>query len=159
MTRAFLLVIFLAAGGCTTVGTEPNEPFSVFLDRVDSAQLELQHGRPDAYKALWSRRPDVTLAGGFGGNFEQGWDRVSQRLEWASSQFKSGRSEIERIASSTSGSLGYLVQTEHLYFTSATSNTPVERRYRVTMLFRQEDGQRRIIHRHADTQNAKEAPR
>ena len=63
------------------------------------------------------------------------------------------------IASGSSGELGYLIQTEHLTFKSATQNTIIERRYRVTMLFRLEHGAWRIIHRHADSQNQKAPPK
>lgn len=43
------------------------DDFGLALDRVDGEQLELQNGRPDAYKALWSHSHDVTLAGGLEG--------------------------------------------------------------------------------------------
>jgi hypothetical protein len=46
--------------------------FTTFLARVDAAQLELQNGRPAAFKALWSRADEVTLSGGFGGTIENG---------------------------------------------------------------------------------------
>lgn len=133
--------------------------FNRFLDLADQAQLEFQQGRPEAYKALWSHQPDVTLGGGFGGGFELGWDNVAKRLEWASSQFTNGRNEIKRIATATSGDLGYLVQMEHLSFTPPNASAAIERVYRVTMLFRKENGNWRIIHRHADTQTSKVAPR
>ena len=161
--RRLLLVAGLAsalAAGCAapSPGADAGD-FERFLDRVDSAQRELQQGRPEAYKSQWSRGADVTLGGGFGGGFERGWEGVARRLDWAGSQFGSARNEIQRIASSTSGDLGYLVQTERIYFTSPNSSAPMERNYRVTMLFRREQGQWRIIHRHADTQTAKDAPR
>jgi hypothetical protein len=146
--------------GCTTVSeTRGGAPFEAFLAQADAAQLEFQQGRPRQYETLWSHQPDVTLAGGFGGGFEQGWDRVSRRLEWASSQFRNGRNEIHRVAFSANGNLGYLVQTEHLIFNTPDQAAPVERRYRVTMLFRRERGMWRIIHRHADSQNDRSAPK
>ena len=46
--------------------------FMGFLKRVDAAQLELQNGRPEAFKALWSQSDDITLSGGFGGTIEKG---------------------------------------------------------------------------------------
>jgi hypothetical protein len=154
-----VLMVFLLAG-CAVTRSDRGEPdFSDFLDRADEAQLEFQQGRPEAYKSLWSHQSDVTLGGGFGGGFERGWENVAKRLDWASSQFRDGRNEIQRISSGASGDLGYLIQAEHLHFNTPGSSAPVERVYRVTMLFRRENGQWRIIHRHADTQNAREAPR
>lgn len=150
--------IFIA--GCMThTAVRSTSAFEAFLARADKAQLEFQRGNPGPYKALWSHQSDVTLAGGLGGAFEQGWDRVSRRLDWASSQFRNGRNEIQRITSGSSGDLGYLVQAELLTFTSAGRDAPVELRYRVTMIFRREGGEWHIIHRHADSQNEKVAPR
>ena len=37
--------------------------FLGFLKNVDAAQLELQNGRAEAFKALWSRSDDITLSG------------------------------------------------------------------------------------------------
>jgi hypothetical protein len=156
---AALMSFLVCACALAPTRKASSSDFAEFLDRVDNAQLEFQNGRPEAYKTLWSHQSDVTLGGGFGGSFERGWDKVAKRLDWASSQFKNGSNEIRRLASSESADLGYLIQTEHLHFTSPSSNAPVERFYRVTMLFRREDGQWRIIHRHADTQTLKEAPR
>ncbi len=48
------------------------DEFQALLVRVDAAQVELQNGRPEAFKALWSRAGDITLCGGFGGTIEQG---------------------------------------------------------------------------------------
>lgn len=159
--RYILALLLSVTYGCAALPTEKagSPDFGQFLELVDDAQLELQQGRPAAYKALWSHKPDVTLGGGFGGNFELGWDNVANRLNWASSQFTNGRNEIKRISSAASGDLAYLVQMEHLSFTPPTASGAVERTYRVTMVFRKENDQWRIIHRHADTQTAKEAPR
>jgi hypothetical protein len=159
--RLICLIAFasLLASACATNQNRDAANFVAFLDLVDGAQSELQQGNPAAYKALWSHGPDVTLGGGFGGGFERGWDNVERRLDWAGSQFSGGRNEIERISFSSSGDLAYLVQSEHLYFTASSSRARTERIYRVTMLFRLENGQWRIVHRHADSQTMKDAPR
>jgi hypothetical protein len=157
------IVPFLPAVTCGCVSRPmadaSSSDFEGFLGLADKAQLEFQQGRSEAYKALWSHQSDVSLGGGFGGGFELGWNKVATRLDWASSQFANGRNEIKRIASATSGDLASLVQMEHLQFTPPQASAEVERIYRVTMVFRLENGQWRIIHRHADTQISKEAPR
>ena len=159
--RYIVALLLTVICGCVALSaaTIVSPDFDQFLDLTDEAQLEFQQGRPDAYKALWSHQTDVTLGGGFGGGFELGWDQVAARLDWASSQFANGRNQITRIASGNSGDLGYLVQMEHLDFTPTNANASVERIYRVTMVFRKEKRQWRIIHRHADTQTSKEPPR
>lgn len=158
LQKLVFLALLSGLASCATVSGRTGADFAAFLDRMDSAQRELQQGLPESYKALWSHSDDVSLAGGFGGNFEVGWVNVEKRLEWASAQFKDGRSQVRRISSSTSDELGYVVQSEHIQFTATSSNAPTERFYRVTMLFRREDGQWRIIHRHADVPASKAAP-
>lgn len=155
----FATVLSLLVPGCAIFGASHDaNDFAEFLSRVDSAQVQLQQGVPEPYKALWSHGEDITLAGGFGGRIEQGWTQVSKRLDWAGSNFVNGRNEIRRLAFSASGDVGYLVQTEHVIF-STPDALSAERNYRVTMLFRRENGGWRIIHRHADSQTTKEAPR
>ncbi len=55
--------------------------------------------------------------------------------------------------------IGYLIQTEHLVFNTPDRAAVTERNYRVTMLFRYEEGSWRIIHRQADAQTVKAPPR
>ena len=129
---------------------------TAFLATLDAAQLELQNGRPATFKALWSHRDDVTLSGGFGGPIEKGWDAVSRRLDWVGTQFSNGTNRIERIVSNEAGDLGYVVQAEHLRFRVPGQSSESTRDYRVTMIFRREDGQWRLIHRQADSQNVKQ---
>ena len=131
--------------------TAAPDDFEAMLARVDAAQLELQNGRPAAFKALWSHADDITLSGGFGGTIEKGWDAVRVRLDWVGTQFTNGRHTHERVASSVSGDLGYVVQLEHIRFQVPGQAKESALDYRVTMLFRREPGGWRIIHRQADT--------
>jgi len=71
------------------------EEFTTFLSRVDAAQLELQNGRPAAFKALWSQADEVTLSGGFGGTIERGWPAISSRLDWVGTRFSNGTNRID----------------------------------------------------------------
>jgi ketosteroid isomerase-like protein len=135
------------------------EEFLAMIKAVDAAQLELQNGRPAAFKALWSRADDITLSGGFGGKIEKGWDQVSRRLDWVGTQFSKGSHTTELIASTMSGQLGYLVQIEHLRFHVSGQAKESTRDYRVTMIFRREDKGWRIIHRQADSQVVMQAPK
>jgi ketosteroid isomerase-like protein len=134
----------------------PGNEFQAALAEMDAAQLELQNGRPAAYKALWSHADDVTLSGGFGGTIEKGWDQVSKRLDWAGAQFSKGTNTIDRLVSNASGDLGYVVQIEHLRFYAPGQTNETTRDYRVTMLFRRETDGWRIIHRQADSQMTKQ---
>lgn len=140
------------------VAAKPNDGFKEMLRRVDAAQLELQNGRPAAYKALWSHADDVTLSGGFGGTIEKGWAQISRRLDWVGTQFSKGSNTIERLVANESGDLGYVVQIEHLSYYVPGQAQESRRDYRVTMVFRRESGAWRIIHRQADSQMTKQPP-
>lgn len=163
-----LFLSFSIAGQSSPLGAETREDpvkhsaeeqeFLEALKLVDAAQLELQRGNATAYKALWSHSADITLIGGFGGSIEQGWERVSQRLDWAAAQFSNGTNTIERLVARTNGQLGYLVQIERVRFQVPGQTKESVRNYRVTMLFRHEAEGWRIIHRHADSQMMKQAP-
>ena len=134
------------------------EEFQAMIDKVDSAQLELQNGRPAAFKALWSHADDVTLAGGFGGAIEKGWEQISRRLDWVGAQFSKGTHTHERIVANANGDLGYVVQIEHIRFHVPGKAEESTRDYRVTMVFRRESEGWRIVHRQADSQMMKQAP-
>lgn len=137
---------------------KPNEDFRAMLVKVDAAQLELQNGRPAAFKALWSHGDDITLSGGFGGTIEKGWEQISRRLDWVGTQFSKGSNTIERLVAHESGDLGYVVQIEHLRFHVPGQAQESTRDYRVTMVFRRESGEWRIVHRQADSQMVKQRP-
>jgi ketosteroid isomerase-like protein len=152
-TLLFAMVATAAPVLAQSDGTLPKD-FEKFLKAADAAQVEMQQGNAAAYKALWSHGEDVTLSGGFGGRVEKGWTMVSERLDWAASQFNKGTNTKERLSAYADGRLGYLVQLEHIKFKSP-SGADSTRDFRVTMVFRKENGKWRIVHRHADGQTTK----
>ena len=148
----------LAAPKATERQALANKEFHAALAKVDAAQRELQNGRPEAFKALWSHADDVTLSGGFGGTIERGWEQVGRRLDWVGAQFSNGTNTIERVTAKANGDLGYVIQIERLRFQVPGQANESTRDYRVTMLFRREPQGWRIIHRQADSQMTKMAP-
>lgn len=132
--------------------------FREFLVTVDAAQLELQNGKSESFKALWSKTDDVTLSGGFGGTIEKGWKAVSDRLDWVGKSFSKGTNKIERLVVNQSDDLGYVIQLEHVSFTVPDTGKPASKDYRVTMIFRREKDGWRIVHRQADSNLTKQAP-
>lgn len=136
--------------------TKVREDLQAMLIKVDAAQIELQNGRPAAFKALWSHADDITLSGGFGGTIEKGWEQISSRLDWVGTQFSKGSNTIERLVVNESGDLGYVVQIEHIRFYIPGQAQESRRDYRVTMVFRRESAGWRIIHRQADSQMIKQ---
>jgi hypothetical protein len=152
ITLAALLLSVLGAAAAQDV---PND-FTAFLTRMDAAQIDLQNGRAEPYKALWSRSGEVTLSGGLGGAIEKGWDAVGRRLDWVATQFSNGSNRIERLVAYASDDLAYLVQAEHLKYRVPGQSADSTRDYRVTMVFRREASGWRIVHRQADSQTVKQ---
>jgi ketosteroid isomerase-like protein len=164
MNRKFMFLgttFGLLLGGATAMyAQEPpaDKGFLEALSRFDSAQHDLENGNADTTKAIWSHGDDITLSGGFGGKTEQGWAAIGPRLDWVGSHFSNGTSTVERLAAKSSGDLGYVVQIEHIRYRAPGRSSESTRDYRVTMVFRREEGDWRLLHRHADTQMVKKAP-
>ena len=121
---------------------------AVTLPRLHEAETALHNGDAAPRKAMWSRAEPVTLFGaGMGG---AGWTEIEpvfDRLESSFSNCTSYRNEV--IAAGASGDLAYTVAFEH---TTASLNgePPTAYMLRVTTVFRREDGEWRIVHRHGD---------
>lgn len=159
MKTSLVALVFLFLVGSAFAQNKPSGEFEHFLVKLDSAQLELQNGKPEKFKALWSQADDITLSGGFGGTIEKGWPAISKRLDWVGANFAKGKNSIERIVANQIGKLGYVVQLEHLTFVAPETGNDATRDYRVTMIFRREKGGWKVVHRQADSQLTKEAPR
>jgi hypothetical protein len=144
--------------GFAEVGSQGRAAFTGFLDKVTQAHAEYIRGRPEPFKALWSRAADVTIFGGFGSG-EHGWDQVGPRLDWASTQFSEGSRAIEPIASHVDGNLGYVVQLERIHFKVPGHSEESLLELRVTMIFRKEADGWRIVHRHGDSQMKRQGTR
>jgi ketosteroid isomerase-like protein len=101
----------------------------------------------DARLALWSTREPVTLFGA-GGACRYGSDEVRRIFRGAVTQIVTSRSfDYDLVAAGVGVELAYTVGYEHVSFNPG----PVQDyTLRVTYLFRREDGEWRIIHRHGD---------
>ncbi|MFN2556074.1 MAG: nuclear transport factor 2 family protein [Nitriliruptorales bacterium] len=107
-------------------------------------------GDPEPQKRLWSRRDDVTLANPLGPP-ARGWHQVAEILDRAASQLREGEHDgFERISEYATADLAYMLEIERarVRIGGTPGITPVA--LRVTTIFRREDGEWRIVHRHAD---------
>ena len=114
------------------------------------AGLEITRGNPEVYKSLWSRRNDVTLANPFGPPV-RGWQEVSDRLDLAASNYRDGRDyEFENIATVIAPELAYTVEIERIRARVGGSGELTPLAIRATTVFRREDGNWKVTHRHGD---------
>lgn len=153
-----LMTLASADVGAAPLNAAERAEFAAFLDKLRQAHAEYIQSRPQAFKDLWSRSPDVTIFGGFGSG-EHGWEQVGPRLDWASTQFSGGSRTHETITSYVDGNLGYLVQLEKVRFKVPGRSEESLLELRVTMIFRRESAGWRIVHRHADSQMTRRGPR
>jgi ketosteroid isomerase-like protein len=103
-----------------------------------------------AIKDLYSRRHDATLANPFGG-VARGWGEISQRVDQAASYYADGEVvSIETISSDHAEEFGYCVEIELLRGRLGSRDVIDEVGLRTTSVFRCEDGDWKLVHRHAD---------
>jgi ketosteroid isomerase-like protein len=115
------------------------------------------NGDAGPYKQLWSHTDDVTIFGGWGA-YEQGWDAVSRRLDWAASRFGEGHVDIGNLAAGSSGDLAYSIDIER-NAAVVDGAARAETALRVTHICRRAGGGVwRIVHRHADRLGPPENP-
>jgi ketosteroid isomerase-like protein len=101
----------------------------------------------DARLALWSTQEPVTLFGG-GGACVSGSDEVRRLFQTAVMGIVPCRSfDYDLVAAGGGGELAYTVGYEHVSFDPGSTE---DYTLRVTHLFRRENGEWKIIHRHAD---------
>lgn len=127
---------------------ELDEFLATTLARQLVAEKAIHNGDPEPRLAMWSRNDPVTVLGAF--NSATGWDEVSQLFRELGSGFSNCASyDFDLIAAGVSGDLAYTVGYEH---TSVSWNgAPLEPyTLRVTHVYRREDGEWKIVHRHGD---------
>ena len=116
--------------------------------RLKDAEIALHNGDAAPRFAIWSRQEPVTVLGAWmsaRGPEELG--HLFRQLEASFSDCTSYSHEV--IASDVIGDLAYTVGYEH---TSASVNgEPRDYTLRVTQVYRREEGEWKVAHRHADT--------
>jgi ketosteroid isomerase-like protein len=81
----------------------------------------------------------------------RGWEQVAKIIDHAASQVRDGElTSIEIVAKHVTPELAYVVQIECPKAKIGGSEDITPFVLRVTMIFRPEDGEWKIVHRHAD---------
>ena len=128
------------------------------VERLETAMNTLMSGDASAIKALYSHRDDVTAFFGWGG-YEKGWAEVSRRWDWAAEQFQGGGPvRYEHLTAVTAPGLAMTTHIESTRVRLAGTDRPSKWSNRVTHVFRFEDGEWRLVHRHANRLEARYEP-
>ena len=129
--------------------------FDETLRREQLAQDAFYRGDPEPFKALFSHSDDVSLFGAFG-PCKKGWADVSRTFDWVASRYRDGtvRSQYEVIYEGDD--LAYTVSYEQgeLVLEGQRRTHTI----RVTQIYRREDGQWRLVHRHGDFAPTDQSP-
>lgn len=122
------------------------------LPRLQEAERALHDGDISHRLAMWSRNDPVTL---FGAALSvTGWGEIGPAFEFLKSRFSNCASwDLELVAAGVSGDLAYLVGIEHTT-ASIAGGPPTAYSLRVTTILRREDGEWKVVHRHADPHDA-----
>lgn len=128
--------------------SEVDDFLAATMPRLTEAETALHNGDAGPRMAVWSRNDPVTLFGAaLGGSGWAGVGPIFERLGASFSNCTAYKNVV--LAAGASGDLAYTVAFEH---TTASVNGAPPQPYmlRVTTVFRREDGDWKIVHRHGD---------
>ena len=132
-----------------------------FLARQTQAEEALVHGHVEPRLALWSRRDPVSLLGAWGPN-KTGWADLERTFRWVADRLSKAnhsdfRYDVEVAEVSADGQMAYTVGFERFNELLADGGTEPWT-VRVTHVYRREDGEWKIVHRHGDLAPIDESP-
>lgn len=124
--------------------------FDELILEARSALGRIANGDAGGYKALLSKRDDVTLGNPFGG-FARGWDAVVEQVERAASHYRDGEVVgFETVAQQVGDDLAYTVEIERFRTKVGGAAETSDVALRVTCIYRREGEGWKLLHRHAD---------
>jgi ketosteroid isomerase-like protein len=130
------------------MSTEVDDFLAATMPRLNAAEMALHNGDAAPRFATWSHNDPVTVFGAAANAI--GWAEIGplfERLGLAFSNCTSFQNEV--VAAGASGDLAYIVALEHTT-KSIHGADPQAHVLRVTTVFRREDGEWMVAHRHAD---------
>ena len=130
-------------------------PFAKALEQVDRAIEATYHSDPERYIAAWAHRPPVSLFGAFG-PAKTTLSDVEAALRWVGARFADGAMSTDYEVVEVGKDLAYTVGFEHGELNVDGQRRSV--RIRVTHIYRLEDGEWRLVHRHGDFAPADTSP-
>jgi ketosteroid isomerase-like protein len=125
------------------------EAFPAVIARLHAAMAKVANGDISDIKALYAHSDDATSFYGWGG-YEKGWDAVAKRWDWAGQQFKGGSVSYHNVTTVTTAELAYTTDIETFKVRVDGAHQATQWSNRVTHIFRPENGEWRLVHRHAN---------
>lgn len=115
--------------------------------RLRAAEIAVHDGDAEPRREIWSRREPVTILGA--ARVAVGRAEVDATFDWLAERFSEAISyEFELLAADVVGDLAYTVGYEHIE--CVTNGEPNKYTLRATQIYRREDGEWKVVHRHGD---------
>ena len=125
------------------------QDLAALIERWSEAAQLYMDGDLRSYAAIARHAEDYTLLPPQGGAARSGFDGSDEAVEWTARTFRGGRAELEVVRTYASGDLAVLVAVERQAGTVGDL-PPQDWSLRVTLVFRREGTEWRLVHRHAD---------
>ncbi len=140
-----------------TAMSEVDDFLALILPRQIEAETALHNGNPAPRIAMWSTKAPASLFGGWG-PCKTDPEEVTRISRWVASRFsKCTAYDFEVVAAGASGDLAYTVGYERC--TRSLDGGPAESTVlRVTHVYRRENGEWKIVHRHGDILPVDQSP-
>jgi ketosteroid isomerase-like protein len=128
--------------------TERDDFQAKTLPQMMEAETALHEGDAGPRIAMWSHHDPVTLFGAIVS--KSGWAELEPFFRWLAAQFSNTTGyAFDLVACDVSGDLAYTVGYER-YSGSLSGGAVQEVVLRVTHIFRREQGEWKVVHRHGD---------
>jgi ketosteroid isomerase-like protein len=119
------------------------------IEQSHKALASILRGDSSGYKELFSHQEDITLGNPFG-PYSRGRN-VEATLDGAAGHYRDGEvTGVELVATYATGDLSCVVEVERGRAKVGGNSEVVAIAVRVTSVFRSEQGEWRLVHRHAD---------
>ncbi|HTU86933.1 MAG TPA: nuclear transport factor 2 family protein [Solirubrobacteraceae bacterium] len=127
-----------------------------FVERCLDGLGHQVRGNSEPFLAVWSHADDVAILGA-AGSYAQGWDHVRDHLLGTSRSLDWTGLSVERLLVTSSGELALTVVLEHM--TRNANGKADSRTLRATQGYRRENGDWRLILRHANAVTSEDEAR
>jgi ketosteroid isomerase-like protein len=128
----------------------PDTSFDTFMQQRRQVATAFVNGDPTPLRQISTAIDPATFYGPAGG-VEQGAAHVLAVNEAGSRQFqRGGTTEMEVLHFAADGDLGYWTGWQRASVRMAGTEEPTPMKLRVTEVFRRENGDWKLVHRHAD---------
>jgi len=135
--------------GQFSVGLAAGDEVAQLVQRAAAKNAAFMRGDMDGWLALVHIAPDFTLMQPFGGPTSHGFDASPGRLAELSRFFKNGETTLDVVQTYASDRLIVLVMLERQQ--AEVGGLPNQNwSLRVTEVYRKDDSEWRLVHRHAD---------